>query len=70
MEGVTGEAYSTGKTAENQNIASDVSIPGFISYYIDARSEIAAPMKRGNEVIGVLDVESKQPRHYTIEHIR
>ncbi len=70
VEGVTGEAYSTGKTAENQNIASDVSIPGFISYYIDARSEIAAPMKRGNEVIGVLDVESKQPRHYTIEHIR
>src|SRR5438105_7797252 len=53
--GVTGTVARTGQTL----MVPDVSgFPGYIEVDPAMRSEMAAPMKSGEEVIGVLDVES------------
>jgi signal transduction histidine kinase len=54
--GVTGTVGATGRGL----VVPDVSaFPGYIVADPDMRSEMAAPMKIGDEVIGVLDVESR-----------
>jgi putative methionine-R-sulfoxide reductase with GAF domain len=68
IEGVTGRAFSGGATAQNAEIKADEGSLSFVPYYTDAMSEVAAPMKRGDETIGVLDVESKRLHHYTTEY--
>jgi signal transduction histidine kinase len=55
-EGVTGTVAASGRAM----IVPDVSaFPGYIEVDPDIRSEMAAPMRIGEEVIGVLDVESR-----------
>jgi signal transduction histidine kinase len=57
-KGVTGTAAASGRAL----IVPDVSaFPGYIEVDPDMRSEMAAPMRIGEEVIGVLDVESRTP---------
>jgi signal transduction histidine kinase len=54
--GVTGTVAASGRAL----IVPDVSaFPGYIEVDPDMRSEMAAPMRIGEEVIGVLDVESR-----------
>lgn len=54
-KGVCGQAWKEGKTL----IAEDVKgFPGHISCSPEAKSEIVAPIKKNNEVKGVLDVDS------------
>ncbi len=67
-EGITGRAYTTGTIAMDVDIQSDMASPGFVPYYKGVKSELAAPMKRGDETIGALDVESLRSHHYTSEH--
>jgi signal transduction histidine kinase len=57
-KGVTGTAAASGRAL----IVPDVSaFAGYIEVDPDMRSEMAAPMRIGEEVIGVLDVESRTP---------
>ena len=54
--GVTGTVAATGRPL----LVPDVrAFPGYISGHPEMRSEMAAPMRIGEEVIGVLDVESR-----------
>jgi len=56
-EGVTGTVAATGRSL----IVPDVdAFSGYIVADPDMRSEMAAPMRIGDDVIGVLDVESRQ----------
>jgi signal transduction histidine kinase len=57
-EGVTGTVAATGRAL----IVADVSeFPGYIVADPEMRSEMAAPMKIGEEIVGVVDVESRTP---------
>lgn len=42
----------------------------YINANPDVRSELAIPLFAKNKVIGVLDIESEQPAHFTAEHQR
>nr|MBA3728715.1 GAF domain-containing protein [Actinomycetota bacterium] len=56
--GVTGAVAATGSPL----VVPDVSLfPGYIVADPEIRSEMAAPMRIADEVIGVLDVESRRP---------
>jgi len=44
--------------------------PRYISGVPDVRSELAVPLIVKNKVIGVIDIESPQPNHFTEEHKR
>jgi signal transduction histidine kinase len=57
-EGVTGHVAKTGRPI----VVGDVgSFPGYIVGDPEIRSEMAVPMHIGDDVVGVLDVESRQP---------
>lgn len=57
-EGVTGTVFRTGQPL----VVPDVrQYPGYLGHGIeDVRSEIAVPLKRGDSVIGVLDIERSE----------
>jgi putative methionine-R-sulfoxide reductase with GAF domain/signal transduction histidine kinase len=67
-QGVTGKAFTERQTI----VVPDVSVPEVMAHYIEtfpgAKSEMAVPLKRGNEVLGVLSVESDSVHHYTTDH--
>ena len=44
--------------------------PRYISAVPNVRSELAVPLIVKNRVIGVIDIESPQPNHFTEEHKR
>ncbi|MCU0663416.1 MAG: GAF domain-containing protein [Myxococcota bacterium] len=58
-QGVTGYALSTG---EPQLVAETISDPRYIPGLGDAISEMSVPLRAGEEVIGVLDIESRDIR--------
>jgi signal transduction histidine kinase/MFS family permease len=60
-QGVTGTVAKTGTPL----VVSDVGrFPGYIMADPGIRSEMAAPMRVGDDVIGVLDVESRKPEAF------
>jgi signal transduction histidine kinase len=60
-EGVTGTVALTGRPI----IIADVrEFPSYIQADPDMRSEMAAPMKIGDEIVGVVDVESRMPNAF------
>lgn len=61
-EGVTGLAAHSGKTL---NIGDVRKFPSYVRGLPDARSELAIPLKRGNKVIGVLNLESTTVNAYS-----
>ena len=66
-EGVTGVAAQRAEAILVNDVASD---PRYISAVPNVRSEIAVPLIVKNRVIGVIDIESPQPDHFTEEHKR
>ncbi len=60
-EGVTGLAAHSGKTL---NIGDVRKFPSYVRGLPDARSELAIPLKRGNKVIGVLNLENTEVNAY------
>ncbi|MDQ7779201.1 MAG: GAF domain-containing protein, partial [Planctomycetota bacterium] len=56
-EGVTGLAAHTGKTL---NIGDVRKFPSYVRGLPDARSELAIPLMHGDELLGVLNLESKE----------
>src|SRR5215813_5865115 len=66
-EGVTGVAAQRAEAILVNDVLND---PTYISALPNVRSEIAVPLIIKNRVIGVIDIESPQPNHFTEEHKR
>jgi phosphoserine phosphatase RsbU/P len=66
-EGVTGIAAQKGEAILVDDVAAH---PGYISALPNVRSELAVPLIVKNRVIGVIDIESLRPNHFTEEHKR
>jgi len=66
-EGVTGLAAQNREALLVTDVTTD---PRYISGVPDVRSELAVPLIVKNKVIGVIDIESPQPNHFTEEHKR
>src|SRR5215831_10547563 len=66
-EGVTGAAAQKGEAILVDDVGAD---PRYISALPNVRSELAVPLIVKNRVIGVIDLESPQPHHFTEEHKR
>jgi len=66
-EGVTGLAAQRREAVLVGDVTTD---PRYISAVPDVRSELAVPLIVKNKVIGVIDIESPQPDHFTEEHKR
>ena len=66
-EGVTGIAAQRREPILVDDVTSD---PRYISVIPSVRSELAVPLIVKNRLIGVIDIESPQPNHFTEEHKR
>ena len=66
-EGVTGIAAQRREAILVDDVAND---PRYISAVPNVRSELAVPLIVKNRLIGVIDIESPQPNHFTEEHKR
>jgi phosphoserine phosphatase RsbU/P len=66
-EGVTGEAAQTRHAVRIDDVASD---PRYIAAVPNVRSELAVPLITKNRVIGVIDLEAREPGYFTEEHSR
>ena len=64
-EGVTGTAAQRREAVLIGDVNAD---PMYISAVPNVRSELAVPLIIKNRVIGVIDIESPQPHHFTEEH--
>src|SRR3989449_7299744 len=64
-EGVTGVAAQRAEAVLVGDVSQD---PRYISAVPNVRSEIAVPLIVKNQVIGVIDIESPQPDHFTKDH--
>ena len=66
-EGVTGIAAQRREAILVDDVSKD---PRYISAVPNVRSELAVPLIVKNRLIGVIDIESPQPNHFTEEHKR
>jgi phosphoserine phosphatase RsbU/P len=66
-EGVTGIAAQRREAILVDDVSED---PRYISAAHNVRSELAVPLIIKNRLIGVIDIESPQPNHFTEEHKR
>jgi sigma-B regulation protein RsbU (phosphoserine phosphatase) len=66
-QGVTGIAAQKREAILVRDVALE---PQYISAVPNVRSELAVPLIVKNELIGVLDLESPEPDHFTEEHKR
>ena len=66
-EGVTGVAAQRREPVLVGDVSTD---PRYISGVPNVRSELAVPLIVKNRLIGVIDIESPQPNHFTEEHKR
>src|ERR1700691_1056362 len=66
-EGVTGIAAQRREAILVADVSQD---PRYISAVPNARSELAVPLIVKNRLIGVIDIESPLPNHFTEEHKR
>src|SRR5215471_19862548 len=64
-EGVTGIAAQRREAILVGDVSED---PRYISGAPNVRSELAVPLIIKNRLIGVIDIESPQPNHFTEEH--
>src|ERR1700740_930057 len=66
-EGVTGTAAQRAEAVLVGDVSND---PRYISAVPNVRSELAVPLIVKNRLIGVIDIESPFPNHFTEEHKR
>jgi phosphoserine phosphatase RsbU/P len=66
-EGVTGIAAQRREAILVDDVSTN---PSYISAVPNVRSELAVPLIVKNRLIGVIDIESPQPNHFTEEHKR
>jgi phosphoserine phosphatase RsbU/P len=66
-EGVTGQAAQLRKAVLVNDVTQD---PTYIAAVPNVRSELAVPLIAKNRVIGVIDLEARDPGYFTEEHNR
>jgi sigma-B regulation protein RsbU (phosphoserine phosphatase) len=66
-EGVTGLAAQTRQAVLIDDVTRD---PRYIAAIPNVRSELAVPLITKNRVIGVIDIEAREPGYFTEEHSR
>lgn len=60
--GITGKAASSGQPVRVGNIAHS---PEYIRFYQKTQSELCAPLRIGDRLIGVINIESEEPDAFT-----
>jgi PAS domain S-box-containing protein len=65
--GVQGRVLRTGKPALIDDVDQD---PDYISAVEDTRSEVAVPIRYAGDVVGVMNLESRQVRAFNAEQLR
>jgi phosphoserine phosphatase RsbU/P len=66
-EGVTGQAAKLRQAVLIDDVTRD---PRYIAAVPNVRSELAVPLITKNRVIGVIDIEAREPGYFTEEHLR
>jgi sigma-B regulation protein RsbU (phosphoserine phosphatase) len=66
-EGVTGQAAQSRQAVLVDDVTKD---PKYIAAVANVRSELAVPLITKNRVIGVIDLEARNPGYFTEEHSR
>ena len=66
-EGVTGRAAQTRQAVLVDDVTQD---PKYIAAVPNVRAELAVPLITKNRVIGVIDLEAREPGYFTEEHSR
>src|SRR4030081_1512098 len=66
-EGVTGQAVQLGQAILINDVTQD---PRYIAAVPNVCSELAVPLTTKNRVIGVIDLEARDPGYFTEEHSR
>jgi sigma-B regulation protein RsbU (phosphoserine phosphatase) len=66
-EGVTGQAAQLRQAVLIHDVTTD---PRYIAAVPNVRSELAVPLITKNRVIGVIDIEAREPGYFTEEHRR
>jgi phosphoserine phosphatase RsbU/P len=66
-EGVTGQAVQLRQAVRIDDVTDD---PRYIAGVPNVRSELAIPLITKNRVIGVIDLEAREPGYFTEEHQR
>jgi phosphoserine phosphatase RsbU/P len=66
-EGVTGQAAQSRQAVLIDDVTKD---PRYIAAVPNVRSELAVPLITKNRVIGVIDIEAREPGYFTEEHSR
>src|SRR5271156_4430099 len=65
-EGVTGQAAQLRQAVLIDDVTED---PRYIEAVPNVRSELAIPLLTKNRVIGVIDIEAREPGYFTEEHV-
>lgn len=63
-KGVAGKVFMTGKSIRLGNVADD---PNYLNLVFESVSELCVPIKVGENVIGIINVESKAPNAFSIK---
>src|ERR1035438_4810143 len=66
-EGVTGQAAQSRQAVLIDDVTQD---PRYIEAVPNVRSELAIPLITKNRVIGVIDIEAREPGYFNEEHVR
>src|ERR1700726_4669997 len=66
-EGVTGQAAQLRQAVLINDVTQD---PRYIEAVPNVRSELAIPLITKNRVIGVIDIEAREPGYFNEEHVR
>ncbi len=66
LESVTGQAFTTAHTQHVPNVSTD---PRYVAGHPDIGCELAVPLRRGERVLGVLDLESDQPAAFDADDV-
>ncbi len=66
-EGVTGRAAQSRQAVLIDDVTKD---PRYIEGVPNVRSELAIPLITKNRVIGVIDIEAREPGYFTEEHVK
>jgi len=66
-EGIAGRAFVSGRTQHVPDVSRD---PDYVPASVEVRSELAVPLRRGDRVLGVLNLESEELNGFDEEDLR
>jgi PAS domain S-box-containing protein/putative nucleotidyltransferase with HDIG domain len=66
-QGIVGQVFVKGESILIPDVAQ---FPKYIAIHPDIKSEMAAPLRIGDRIVGVLNVESRELAHFTSDDLR